>query len=235
MNTIYKTKITFRGIDKTIAELKQNSKKKINIKCPDCRIKFDRYAFILFQTGNFLCQKCTIKDRFEKKLKVGDKYNYLTILNASDKVGKSIVSCKCGKVKEIDNFNITSGHTQSCGCIQSIKIKEYFKLNPSQNKGKSHPNWKGGIAGERSRIMATSKYKEWRMLVFKRDDYKCRKCNINSNTLEAHHIYEFANNPDRITEVENGITFCKSCHKKFHKIYGNTKLNKLQIKTFLKS
>lgn len=235
MNKIYETKITFRGIEKRISDLKENSKKKINMKCQECDEYFNRYAFVLFQTGNFLCQKCTLKEKFSKHLKKGDTYNYLTVIGASNKSGKSIVSCKCGRIKEIDNFSIKSGHTQSCGCIKSKKIKEYFKINPCKNKGKHHPNWRGGISGERARTMATSKYKEWRLSVFKRDGYKCKKCNVNSNTLEAHHIYEFANNPNKIIEIGNGITFCKSCHKKFHKVYGNTKLNKLHIEAFLKS
>lgn len=232
MIKIYETKIQFRNIQKDISSLKKGSHLKVKMKCQECGKSFSRHAFILFKSGNFLCQKCSLSENSRKKLNIGDKYNMLTITGNS-LLGKSNVICECGKEKIIDNYNITSGKTKSCGCIISSILKAFNESHPEHNSGENHPMWKGGVSGDRRRIMATNKYKEWRSNVFKRDDYKCKKCNKNSNTLEAHHINEFANNKLLATELDNGITFCKKCHKLFHKTYGNSNLNIEKVNEFI--
>lgn len=175
----------------------------------------------------------TLKSVGKKPLKKGSIHHGLKVIKDSNVDGMSVVECFCGSIIERKNRQIISGSATSCGCLQKKAISDYHKNNPSKNRGANHPNWKGGISGDRRRIMATNKYKEWRSNVFKRDDYKCKKCNKNSNTLEAHHINEFANNKLLATELDNGITFCKKCHKLFHKTYGNSNLNIEKVNEFI--
>ena len=66
----------------------------------------------------------------------------------------------------------------------------------------------------------TEEYRNWRTEVFNRDDFKCQICNQVGGTLNAHHIKEFAKNPELRFDVDNGITLCESCHKKIHKRKG---------------
>lgn len=76
--------------------------------------------------------------------------------------------------------------------------------------------------------------KLWRESVFKRDDYTCQKCGDNKcGNFNAHHIKNFSEVVELRTSIENGITFCKICHKKFHDKYGYTNNNKKQLKEFL--
>lgn len=59
-----------------------------------------------------------------------------------------------------------------------------------------------------------------------RDNFTCQKCKIQGGKLEIHHINNFADFEELRTAISNGITFCKNCHKEFHKKYGiknNTK------------
>lgn len=63
-------------------------------------------------------------------------------------------------------------------------------------------------------------------------DGKCAKCNSEEN-LEAHHIFNFADFKFLANELENGITLCESCHKKFHSIFGTKGNNKQQLTEFL--
>ena len=91
------------------------------------------------------------------------------------------------------------------------------------------------------------KYKIWRNKVFKRDNYKCQKCEDNKGgNLEAHHkkrfsiiLNEFLQQYSQFSPIEdketlvrlaityepfwdvnNGITLCEKCHKKIHKRIG---------------
>ena len=70
--------------------------------------------------------------------------------------------------------------------------------------------------------------KEWdfRKEVFERDDFTCKKCGykepeetIYEKTMQVtvHHIIPQEFCEGLIYEKENGICFCKKCHKKWHK------------------
>lgn len=63
----------------------------------------------------------------------------------------------------------------------------------------------------------TSKYKEWRKLVFERDNYTCKICGKHGGALNAHHILEWAKYPEERLNVDNGITLCQKCHRIVHK------------------
>lgn len=101
------------------------------------------------------------------------------------------------------------------------------------NSGKNHYNWQGGKTSEAMVIRNSIKYKAWRLDVYERDNYTCKKCSQRGGYLEAHHIESFNLNTAMRTEVNNGITFCKKCHRNFHNIYGY-KNDKNQLKEFLK-
>lgn len=55
--------------------------------------------------------------------------------------------------------------------------------------------------------------------IFKRDKYKCQICG-ETHRLQAHHIYPGSTHPILSNDVNNGITLCKKCHKKVHKLPG---------------
>ena len=79
-------------------------------------------------------------------------------------------------------------------------------------QGKNNPNWKGGITPLIRKIRNSSEYKNWRMLVFKRDDYTCQDCGVRGCELAADHIKPFAFFPELRFELSNGRTLCKPCH-----------------------
>jgi predicted HNH restriction endonuclease len=56
----------------------------------------------------------------------------------------------------------------------------------------------------------------WRKAVFKRDNYMCKKCG-KIGFINAHHIKEWASNPDKRFDVNNGLTLCIECHGRIHK------------------
>lgn len=101
-------------------------------------------------------------------------------------------------------------------------------------RGERHWNWKGGITPTNVKIRNSLKSKEWKNNVFTRDDWTCQKCGKRGIELRAHHILSFSKYPKLKFEVNNGITLCKNCHRKFHEIYGRKANTKREIKEFLK-
>ncbi len=89
--------------------------------------------------------------------------------------------------------------------VSSRKGKPFLKI-----RGEKHWAWKGGISIHHHSV-SEPKYKEWRMLVFTRDSFKCKMCNTKKN-LQAHHILRWADFPELRYDVNNGITLCIAHH-----------------------
>jgi hypothetical protein len=89
-------------------------------------------------------------------------------------------------------------------------------------RGDKSPHWNPNLTDEyRQDRRKYPEYLEWRKAVYERDNYTCQKCGCNkSGSLNSHHIEGYSFNRELQTVVDNGITFCKSCHKEFHRIYG---------------
>ena len=105
--------------------------------------------------------------------------------------------------------------------------------NMQNHSKENHPNWKGGISEESNLLRTSKEYQEWMGFVFERDNYMCKKCGQVGGNLNAHHIQEFANNREIIFSVDNGVTFCERCHRKFHKKYGKKNLSQEQVNKFI--
>lgn len=76
-------------------------------------------------------------------------------------------------------------------------------------------------------------YYTWRNKVFERDNYVCQKCNSKGGSLNAHHINNYSSDKDNRTNIDNGVTLCKKCHRSFHKKYGYKNNNIKQLEDFL--
>jgi hypothetical protein len=87
--------------------------------------------------------------------------------------------------------------------------------------GENHYNYNVNLTDEERIIKRDYKeYDLWTKDVFKRDDYTCQICGVRGKTINAHHLYNYADYPELRLEISNGVTLCEDCHKKFHKIYG---------------
>lgn len=89
-------------------------------------------------------------------------------------------------------------------------------------KGKAHWNWKGGITPGLHKLRNSPEYITWRNEVYKRDRWTCQECKVkcSSKTIVAHHHKSFSSFPKLRYTVSNGITLCRSCHKKVHREIG---------------
>lgn len=85
---------------------------------------------------------------------------------------------------------------------------------------KSHL-WRGGVTPKNKIDRLSPRHNEWRISVFKRDNYICQKCGTKTVKLQAHHKKSFSQFPEFRFDTNNGITFCKPCHKKEHECLGD--------------
>lgn len=114
----------------------------------------------------------------------------------------ALVETKC---KSCGNIFFQRKRKRMLLCCSVLCYRKNEKLNP---------NWKGGLRSEHARIRASEEYKNWRKMVFARDNYTCIFCKKVGYTLHADHIKPFSIFPELRLDVANGRTLCKDCHKK---------------------
>jgi len=105
--------------------------------------------------------------------------------------------------------------------------------------GENSHLWQGGITSENKKARNNIEYKDWRKEVFKRDDYTCQVCGARGGSLHAHHINNFADNPELRLDLDNGITICKDHHSpyvlaSFHNLYGKNNNTYEQLEEYIK-
>lgn len=92
-----------------------------------------------------------------------------------------------------------------------------FKTGDKRISKENHWNWKGGVhlihKGERMHLMTLGIYKNWRISVFKRDNYTCQMCGKRGYKLHADHIKPWSLYPELRFAIDNGRTLCVSCHR----------------------
>lgn len=135
---------------------------------------------------------------------------------------------------KISQHNIRIGRKSPCG-MKGKKHSDKSRIKMSaKHSGENNANWKGGITNKYLQERKGIENTLWREAVFARDEYTCKKCGDNKGkNLNAHHIRNFLNYEDLRTTISNGVTLCRTCHIKFHQLYGLTKTNEHQLEEFL--
>jgi len=118
--------------------------------------------------------------------------------------------------------------------------KTIQRMSESNTKyGKENSHWKGGITPLQLLIRNSFKYRQWRSDIFTCDDFTCQICGQIGGRLHAHHIKSFSSilqfyeittleealECEELWNINNGITFCKKCHKKIGLHKGIVKIN----------
>jgi len=100
--------------------------------------------------------------------------------------------------------------------IVTSLLREIRRFN---NLGEKSHFWKGGLTDKNRLERNMAKTKDWRKLVFERDNYTCQKCGARNGNgkaikLSAHHIKAWSTNSEVRWDVSNGQTLCWPCHRK---------------------
>lgn len=128
--------------------------------------------------------------------------------------GKSVlIHCEyCGKEKRIREANFKKAKKHCCSIKCSAQLHKKV--------GQHHWNWKGGKTDINHKLRQTPEYKLWRANVYKRDYWTCQDCGKKPKNIVAHHITPFKECLELRYVISNGVTLCRSCHKKRHKDIG---------------
>jgi 5-methylcytosine-specific restriction endonuclease McrA len=80
-------------------------------------------------------------------------------------------------------------------------------------RGEKNTSWKGGVKTEIQIMYDSFEYKEFRKMIYKRDDYTCQFCGARgTKRLHCHHIYPVRDYPELFLVESNAITLCSNCH-----------------------
>ena len=229
-----------------------------NCKCKNCKKEFyvKPYA-IKSGRGIFCCKKC----QFIYKSKINNIdcicencYKIFTTTISIFISGRARHCCKkCSYNNRKEEMKNVNKARISQITVECLNCKNKFSVIKSRYKkgnvkfcslncrieycvgDKSH-TWKGGLTNINLLERGNKKYDNWRLKVFKRDNFTCKKCLDNKgHNLHAHHIYNFSSNKTKRYDINNGITLCKKCHKEFHKKYGFKNNNIKQLEEYLKN
>lgn len=217
----------------------------IFVDCPVCGNKFRTIlAKIKVGKGKFCSKECYLKDHGKNTwtngicLGCGKEFNYIAHrkqvccslscntawkkIKNKDKKYTEIECPQCGCKRNVLNSRLAVGRGKFCS-------KEcYYHWMEKNRLGENAPAWKGGITPLYKAVRLSGKYRNWRNVVFKKDNYTCQMCGQIGGSLIVDHIKGLAmiikNNNIRNTleasqceelwEIDNGRVLCYSCHTK---------------------
>lgn len=120
-----------------------------------------------------------------------------------------------------DCWSVRAGYRTCPACNTVFRPKSggaviyCSKRCSTRRSGDKSPAWRGGVTQNNKRARISDPLRQWRLSVFKRDNYTCTMCS-QTNDLQAHHVKSFSTHPDLRLDVANGITVCIDCHGAIH-------------------
>lgn len=198
--------------------------------CEICNKEINvRPSKVLIGKGRFCSKKCFDNHQIGKLKKRKGTINFCKTCNKEFYVrvsysNKKFCSRKCIKgyipteetKNKIRDTQIKKGVMPPSQKGKKLTLSHRMKIG---RRGELSVNWKGGITKDNDRIRNSIEYKEWRKMIFERDEYACvicgsNNCNGNRTPLQADHIKPFALYPELRFDIDNGRTLCIPCHKK---------------------
>ena len=192
------------------ALLSKGSNKRVEVICPFCgEHRFPKF-FYTERAGHTLCLYCSKTLNCYASI-IGETFGRLFIIcfdeykvKGKRRVSTFLAICECGKIKTYESNNITRHKTKSCGCLSIEKLS-----------GKNNVNWNPNLSDEEREKGRCGSVRSWAKRVKKRDKNFCQVCGSEENLI-AHHLNNYADNPNLRFNLKNGGTMCRECHRTFH-------------------
>lgn len=245
------SKVIKDGYENKCKDCRQKARRKYKNTCEICGSEF----YTAKKDTRFCSNECKGKSRQNRVVKKCDycgkeieiakykveqrRYNYCnqscrsehlkTLLLGNNSTKKEHKCDGCGKLIQVIPYKLETQKYIFCS-------NECYKKNIGQFfKGESNPLFNFNLTDEERKTKRRyTEYYEWRFKVYEKDNFTCQCCGDNKgHNLIAHHILNYSEYKELRTELSNGITLCKKCHKKFHDTFGYTKNNQEQLIIFL--
>lgn len=152
------------------------------------------------------CLKPKTKNTYPK-IKIGDKFGRLTIIDKSDKKNHWNCLCECGKEIVVNGTRLKTGVTKSCGCLNS----EIKSITHRTNFTKSFETW--CLENSLDNVLDRWDY-ELNKYLPNEIGYKSRqkiylKCHNNIHESTVYTVHNYVN-----SYIEHGCGFyCNKCMK----------------------
>lgn len=249
------------SFDVDVKHLPKSSQAIVKVKCDYCNKEYEKtwHRYLIENQGGNIhkdcCKKCSSRKVKEYVMQKYGKGCVLEVPEIKAKIASTnmkIYGCEnpfsSDKIKDkIRETNLEKyGYTNpmknpdilakaSNTCMQRYNVKWYCETQVY--RGADSPRWKGGLAVQRDARLTYS-YRKWRTDIFQKNHYICQCCGDKNGLghqvkLNAHHILNWKDNPDKRYDIDNGITLCEHCHNHFHSLYGKSNNTQAQLDLFL--
>ena len=163
-----------------------------HIICKQCNIEFTTYH----KDMKFCSKECLSKSMIKEKIKL--------ICN----------QCNVEFERHPSYLNTAKNRNHEKVFCCSKCRREYFRKENS-------PKWisdRSKLKLEDVSFRSSLDMKNWKIDIFKLDNYTCRICSTRSSkgnpiTLNAHHIIRIIDDKTLAHDIDNGIALCDCCHK----------------------
>lgn len=132
----------------------------------------------------------------------------------TDETKKKISENRRGKC--LGNTNAAGKIPWNKGKPHNIHTPEWRAKVSKAQAGPNHWNWQGGKDSINRVMRSSTAHKEWAKAVYQKCRWTCQICGYKGTQLIAHHIKPWSKYPDLRFDVDNGITYCRSCHCQLH-------------------
>lgn len=138
----------------------------------------------------------------------------ISLIKANEEIKELKLFINNEIIKKLTNGNTTANHKIVTLTYELKKAYETIEqLNKNQNKEGNKQKETNKNKKTTSKIGRTKEYKEFRLRILERDNYKCQECG-SSYRLQIHHLKPKSKYPELIMEPSNCITLCITCHSK---------------------
>jgi hypothetical protein len=153
----------------------------------------------------------------------------------------------CNKTRSIHWQDYKKSSDRCLSCSSKINGANTKNVRRPDMEGENNINWHGGTSSLYDVLRRKTRLRDWRIAVYTRDGFKCRKCGDDrGGNLNVHHIVNtktlingygltkenYCDFLSVLYDIENGLTLCTTCHKLLHKKLGQS-FNSKQIEDFL--
>lgn len=137
--------------------------------------------------------------------------------------------------KELKNYCRISKNLAKCNLLIPTQLLTDLNITFTYFKSFVYETTKAkSPSKKRNRRLDDELYKQFRLDVLKRDNYKCRRCST-SRKLNVHHMVNYSSNETLRCNPDFAAVLCTKCHRLFHskEYYGNRNNSPEQFYDFI--